>query len=122
MIDQMKARFDLILPLSLSIAVLVIAIAYWGAASGIGSGSCEYWSNGCGGDYLPWPRDGSGLICTEAIVPMDSIDRLFCLLVATKLYILLVIVQIVTTAWIGRLIAQRILPPTAIKNSNETQI
>jgi hypothetical protein len=109
-IDWIRTRLHLILPLLLCVAVLVTSISYWGAASRI-SGSCEYWSNGCGGDYLPWPRDGSGLICTMEMVSMDSIDRFFCLLVVIKMYIPLVIVQIVATAWIGRLIARRIFTP-----------
>lgn len=114
-----KRRFDLFLPIVLAITVLLIAIAYWGAASRISAGGCEVWANGCGGNYLPWPVDGSNLICTLSTTPMDPVDWFFCSLVKTQLYILIVIIQIVSTAWVGRFVALWIFPPPPKENVEE---
>lgn len=116
-----KSRFDLFLPTVLATYVLLTAIAYWGAASRISAGGCEYWADGCGGNYLPWPVDGSNFICTLSTSPMDPVDWFFCSLVKTQLYIPIVIIQIVATAWVGRFVALRIFPPPPKEDVEEIQ-
>jgi hypothetical protein len=57
-----------------------------------------------------------------ALKAMDPIDSVFCHLVKTKLYILVVALQIVVSAWLGRYIARRIVtPPSLDEETTEKQ-
>jgi hypothetical protein len=103
-----------------AIFVLIIAILFWGAASEITPHDCDRWPDSCGDNYLPWPIEPKGF-CSMATSQMDVIDKLFCNLVKTKLYVLLVILQIAATAWLGRLAVHRMARTSMLSKSDEKQ-
>ena len=105
-----KIRLELVLPTALTVAVLLLSVVYWDEASGITPNQCDAWSSGCGGSYVPWPSSPSGM-CTGVMKPMNPVDRLICNLVRTKLYVLIVALQIVAVTWLGRFLAPHVVAP-----------
>jgi hypothetical protein len=104
-------ELEFVLPVVLCITVLAVNILYWGDATRVSGVECGYWYSG-GGRYLPWPWVcGQNLneACFAVVVPMSSLDVYICSMVKTKLYVLLVICQIVATAFFGRMAVRRMV-------------
>lgn len=89
-----------------SIPVLVLAIAYWAAAFEILNNACgcEYWVCSPPGQFLPWPWAPKG--CADVVVPMSSVDGIFCNLATSGLFIAVVLAEVVSAAWVGRLVGK----------------
>lgn len=105
----LEKRLHTLIPMVLVFVIAMLTIAYWTAAleiTGRGCGNCEYWAVTPGGGYLPWPWHCS--LCLEATNPMNDVDRIFCRLINSNFFVLVVFSQILGVGWVSRLVVRRI--------------
>lgn len=89
------------LALAFSIPVLIVEIAYWGAALSISPGlSCTHWHCSPPAHYLPWPWEP--YVCAEMVTPLSPIDTVFCYLAITGLFIPIIIGEVYLAVWVGK--------------------
>lgn len=106
-----KMKLEFILPIALAIIVMLLSVVYWHEATRVTPSQCEAWPNTCERGYVPWPWTSDERNCIDMAVHMEPIDQFICNLVRTRLYVLVVVFQIVAAAWLGRFVVRRIVAP-----------
>lgn len=100
---ELWKRLDFKLAVAFSIVVLAIAIPYWVAALQLPH-FCDAWPCSPPAHYLPWPWAPDR--CIDVVVPMGFVDKIFCYLAATKLFVLVILAEVLLAAWVGKRVAK----------------